>query len=106
MNSLEFIERKIIEVEHEIKINKLRLENLWDKTFYKGRAEVLNNKLQTLQQIKTELEAWEVVKNIVQIKRGEVFDHVLRIKQGKGALTHEEFRKLKKALEVTNETRK
>ena len=62
MNRLEFINQEIEEAKHEIKMNEIRIENMYNKTFYEERAEVLNNKLQTLQQIKTELEAWEIVK--------------------------------------------
>lgn len=62
MNSLEFINQEIEDAKHEIKVNEIRIENMYNKTFYEERAEVLNNKLQTLQQIKVELESWEVVK--------------------------------------------
>ncbi len=62
MNSLEFIEREIELCKHEIQINKIGIENQFDKTFYKNRDEVMNEKLQTLYRIKTELEAWYAIK--------------------------------------------
>lgn len=72
MNSLEFINQEIEDAKHEIKMNEIRIENMYNKTFYEERTEVLNNKLQTLQQIKTELEAWEVVKHLIyKRKMGE-----------------------------------
>lgn len=72
MNSLGFIEREIESCKHEIQINKIRIENQFDKTFYENRAEVINEKLQTLQQIKSELEAWEAVKEYLVVEESRV----------------------------------
>ena len=110
MNTLEFIEREIGIIESEKKryliiesekkryLTKFRYEP--NDVYLNNFIESLEKKIDYLQQIKSELEAWYVVKDKVEIKRTEVFDHVLRIKQGKGALTHEEFRPLKNLIRV------
>lgn len=112
MNSLEFIEKEIQYWQKTI--NTARSEKLTqtiivslnplykveNATLSDNHILLIEEKLQTLQKIKSELEAWYVVKDKVEIKRTEVFDHVLRIKQGKGALTHEEFRPLKNLIRV------
>lgn len=122
MNNLEFINQEIEDAKHEIKMNEIRIENMYNKTFYEERAEVLNNKLQTLQQIKTELEAWEVVKDKIDIT--EYYDNEqdyeedinshnalclnsnLKIQNSNNEedwfipLDNEDCKKLKKALEV------
>lgn len=111
MNSLEYIENEIKEVKHEIKINTIRIENMINKIFYKERAEVLNNKLQTLEQIKTELEAWKVIKNkgvdmlifMLYIDNLQEYNDYISSLAGecnyeKLILTQQEANKIKKAL--------
>lgn len=96
MNSLEFINR-------EIKITKKSYEafdldyRLFGRESDKRDSKKLLKKLTALQQIKAELEAWEVVSNPHNI-----------IKFGDGILevwydTQKEENILKKALEVENE---
>ena len=97
MNSLEFIEKQILYVKENIQYHKNLLTTIEDDEsieIIKSTIKLIEPDLQTLYQIKAELEAWEVVKDMVEIKRGEILDHVLRIK--KGALDHDEYRKLKK----------
>lgn len=106
MNSLEFINQEIEEAKHEIKINEIRIENMYNKTFYEERAEVLNNKLQTLQQIKIELEAWEVVKKdiILDTDSYDCDDMSCTVAYAKFYTDdYEQLDKLYKALEVENE---
>lgn len=86
MNSLEFIDRKIKQLEE-------RKEKAFKNEYYSIYKEC-SQKITALHQIKAELEAWYVVKDMVEIKRGEILDHILRIK--KGAIDHDEYRKLKK----------
>ena len=104
MNTLEFIENIIKNLKEILKGIDNRIQE--DQNYptllahHIGEKEQFEKELAHFHQIKSELEAWYVVKDKVEIKRTEVFDHVLRIKQGKGALTHEEFRPLKNLIRV------
>lgn len=81
-DSLEFIDKEIVSYKHLVTFSNNDQKKYYEKCIL------------FLQQIKTELEAWYVVQDKVKIKSGEILDHVLRIK--KGALDHDEYRKLKK----------
>lgn len=97
MNSLEFIEKQILFVKQNIQYHKDLLTTVEDDEsieIIKSTIKLIEPDLQTLQQIKSELEAWYVVKDKVEIKRGTIFDHVLRNKQNHSALDHDEYRKL------------
>lgn len=102
MSNLEFINEQIEECKQSIQQSKIRIDE--DKKYpslvkcHKERIEELKLILKRLEQIKTILEAWEVVKDKIEIKRTEIFDHVLRIKRS--ALTHEEFRPLKNLIRI------
>lgn len=62
MNSLEFIEKEIKQLEE-------RKENAFKNEYYSIYKEC-SQKIIALQQIKSELEAWYVVKDTVEIKKG------------------------------------
>lgn len=73
MNSLEFIEKEIEQIEREIKYKKLYIENNPnDKPLKLELISImigsLEKKLTHLQQIKCELEAWFVVKSFIRFE--------------------------------------
>lgn len=103
MNSLKFIEKEIKHwkkvIEHQPSSNNIQKH--------------LNDKLQTLQQIKSELEAWEIVKNkgvdmlifMLYYDNLEEYNNYIKSLEGecdyeKCLLTQEEANSIKKALEV------
>ena len=105
MTSLEFIEKeikktkellqrleklKVISNKYELQLNEVLEKDTQEKLFY-------------LQQIKSELEAWEVVKNKISIEKGSIDYATINIKDWHHHLTKEQFETLKKALEVKNE---
>ena len=111
MNSLEFIKKEIRKTQRSISFvsNNLELlnENKITPDFLLARLESLNNRLIYLQQIKAELEAWEVAKNkcvdihdIINCSNLEVYNTLLYKEY---QLTEKEYQIIKKALEVNNE---
>jgi len=76
MTSLEFIEKEIAMVKKKISMVKSKF-TIKGLTYYhineiKEEINILRDRLQVLQQIKSELEAWEVVKHtIYKRKMGE-----------------------------------
>ena len=111
MNNLEFIDKEIEATESAINVMQ---EMLNDKVYcYFNKESVLDSlnkgkkRLQTLQQIKTVLEAWEVVKNtcvdihdIINCSNLEVYNTSLYKEY---QLTEKEYKVIKKALEVKDE---
>lgn len=102
MNSLEFIRKKIskkiktINEKRNFMINCKKMNIPFNPEItYEDEKE-----LEYLRQIESELEAWEMMKSKFEIKRGEIFDHILRFKQGNGALTNDEYKKLKNFIRV------
>lgn len=97
MTSLEFIEKEIKYVENE---KNIYLSAFKEHPSYYGcikTVEQCEKKLQTLHQIKTELEAWEVVK-----------PHIEDIKAQQSIIIHNVFENkhyqiIKKALEVKDD---
>lgn len=98
MNSLKFIDDEIFATKCEITITNIELERT-DTIIRKSLDKLnrLNKKLQTLQQIKDELEAWEIVKK----------DFILTWEEPNNASGYYlnyfsdcEYEKIKKALEV------
>lgn len=85
MNSLEFIDKEIEQTKIDLCIWKVGLES----------KKYLKDKLQTLQQIKSELEAWYIVKK--HLNRGEYvgLKNFFRFDLDK-------YNTLEKALEVNN----
>ena len=108
MNSLEFIKQNIFEFKNHIE--HLEIEIIEDEKnptlakYHKERIEELKPILNHLQQIKTELEAWEVVKpNIVE--EDNIIDGDIKVIKVKCQLypkgeSNGKYEKLKKALEV------
>ncbi len=94
MNSLEFINL-------EIAITKTRLKE--HNKFAQTQLAIKDEKrLKQLQQIKTEFEAWEVVKNKIFIKKGSIDYANINIKDWNHHLTKDQYQKLNKVLEVNN----
>lgn len=100
MNSLEFIEEEIKNkknvLDEELDENELFILSLIEED-YLGR---LNDELQQLEQIKTILEAWEVVKRYKKelSVNGIIFEHIINVSH-----TKQDYEKVKKALEVEDE---
>ena len=99
MNSLEFINEEIEKLKTILELDDVLCElSDNDHKFY-------NDKLQTLQQIKNELEAWEVVKPNIKYEEAENNEGIymqyflfLEVEEWKP-----EAFKIKKALEVKND---
>jgi hypothetical protein len=129
MNSLEYIDLLIKSREEEVNRYTKVKNNLYDKEseayYEKEMIGRINEQIQHLQQIKTELEAWEVVKDKINIT--EYYDNEqdyeedinshnalclnsnLKIQNSNNEedwfipLDNEDCKKLKKALEVKDE---
>lgn len=115
MTSLEFIEKHIKETQTSIKAFELDYE-LFHREGDKRDAEKLKQILHHLQQVKSELEAWEVVKNkgvdmlifMLYYNNLEEYNNYIKSLEGecnyeKCLLTQEEANNIKKALEVEDE---
>lgn len=99
--TIEFVEKEIENIEKLLELNDaLCLRNDDDYNFW-------HNRLNMFQQIKTELEAWEVVKpNIVE--ENNIIDRDIKVIKVKCQLypkggSNGKYEKLKKALELANE---
>ena len=104
MNSLEFIENQIKEIDKQLDYYKRKIdEDCIFKSFidnYTTTIKDLTNLKNTLLQIKTELEAWEVVKHKISIEKGSIDYANINIKDWNHHLSKDQYQKLKKALEV------
>lgn len=101
MNSLEFIKQNIFECKNhianlEIKITEDERYSTLVK-YHKERIEELKHILNLLQQIKTELEAWEVAKKYLILDKEF---HQIDLHLHHNTKYKEDYLKLKKALEV------
>ena len=77
MNSLEFIEKEIEAAIKDIEWEKTLLEKEFDLIKCGHLREIickLTKKLQTLQQIKSELEAWYSIKQGIKLCEGKVYE--------------------------------
>lgn len=103
MNSLEFIDKLIVEYEKTIN-NFIRFSKGHpDKELFIKCATIYEEKLNHLHQIKTELEAWEVVKDNIKIEIFENYHYpqfIIRTRYEKGLINKEQYKTLKKTLEV------
>lgn len=110
MTNLEFIEILIEKTKKQIELHTMAVNSIHSVDFIDFHKENLKEnkiKLQILEQIKTDLEAWEVVK----LKEVDLYDviHTTNYKQYESEnvdllkqyfLTQQEYEKIKKALEV------
>ena len=101
MTSLEFINKEIQRINSIIRVTKNDItfmdENKRDTSELKIKVAVLENHLNSLHQIKTELEAWKVVKKNIVI---DITDSLYIIQIYK---QDEECKIFEKALEVKDE---
>ena len=91
MTSLEFIEEQIEELKELLVVDVVLLSNKYDIDEIENKKE----RLKILEQIKTELEAWEVVKIYTDTSEDTVNTEYYFIKG-----MDSEFETIKKALEV------
>ena len=116
MNSLEYINNDIKTCERLIKKLEKSIDTYdevlqgpldpIDQRFYRPKQDFIDqldrykNTLNILQQIKTELEAWEVVKKYVKeiSVNGIAFEHIINVSH-----TKQNYEVVKKALEVEDE---
>ena len=107
MNNLEFIEKEIhfisvVKKEYEKMLNDERPEN--QKGYLKTLIKEYGDKLQTLQQIKTELEAWEVVKKHLEYFPDDYWNGITEeIITMTSQIDKKDYPTIKKALEVQND---
>lgn len=111
MNSLEFIEKIIKNIETALTEDKrvyqlYLLKNNIDKNkILKNLDENIKHReesLQTFQQIKVELEAWEVIKKHFEYHEGDVFNCFKEGFVQTTKLNSKDFEIIKKAVEVNN----
>ena len=111
MTSLEFIEKEIAMVKKKISMAKSKF-TIKGLTYYhineiKEEINILRDRLRVIQQIKSELEAWEIAKNksvdLYDIKTSQDTEEFNCDLYTEYQLTEEEFNKLKKALEEYDE---
>lgn len=107
MNSLEFIEELINNIETNIYITESVLKTYDEDSDDEEEVNILKNNLEYLKerlkyskQIKTELEAWEIVKKYVKEVsiNGIVFEHIINVSH-----TKQNYDIVKKALGVKDE---
>ena len=95
MTNLEYTEKAIKVLKKDIDFMKKVVDesNKFPtiKKIHEENLKCMEKQLQTVQQIKAKLEAWEVVKKKITILRGEIIGHILYVKKRNGALTHEEY---------------
>lgn len=110
MNSLEFIENQIKEIDKQLDYYKRKIdEDCNFKSFidsYTTTIKDLTNLKNTLLQIKTELEAWEVVKECFEyfeMEEGDVFTHKVEGYFQTKQFDSKDLAIIKKALEIKNE---
>lgn len=101
MNSLEFIEKEIANIREFLELDDVLCIQT-DKDY-----KFLYDRLKILQQIKTELEAWEVVKKHLEYFPDDYWNGIPEeIITMTSKIDKKDYPIIKKALEVTNETRK
>ena len=103
MTSLEFIEKEIDTYKQLKEQAILRTPDEDDEIqlhLLQRRINMINERLPILEQIKSELLAWEVVKNKISIEKGSIDYANINIKDWHHHLTKKEFETLEKALEV------
>lgn len=95
---IKFFEEKIKEEEQEFKMMKTEDKHII--SYYNKHIDILKEKKKIFEQIKTELEAWEVVKRYVKeiSINGIVFEHIINVSH-----TKQNYEVVKKALEVEDE---
>ena len=102
MNSLEYINDRIemlkIAKESALKIIK-EFDGLVPMDAYKKSVKQHEEDIQVLQQIKTELEAWEVVQEEIKIKQQDGY-YYIKTRYEKGLINKEQYETIQKALEV------
>jgi hypothetical protein len=108
MTSLEFIEKEIRELKFQINYIKSNMKKYIDfRTEGQLEIDMRQLKINHLQQIKSQLEAWHIVKNksvdLYDIKTSQDTEEFNCDLYTEYQLTEEEFNKLKKALEVGDE---
>lgn len=112
MNSLEYIDKQILFVKQNIQYHKELLATTEDDEsieIIKSTIKLLEPDLQTLQQIKAELEAWYVLKPDLEHTENKLGEHEIELRvfytDADVELhdTKEKYYKLKKALEVEDE---
>ena len=101
MNSLEFIEKLIEDYEYSKERFLDNLKRYPDDEVFTRCVKTCEQKIQTLQQIKEELEAWEVVKNKIYYDSSKEYIDLSLIYLG--CIKDKNYQKLKKALEVKND---
>lgn len=110
MNSLEFINKEIDDLQTEIEHlkNAIRLKPVYADTFYEcERAKECQARLNVLEQIKTELEAWEVVKKHLEYFPDDYWNGITEeIITMTSQIDKKDYPTIKKALEVKDEDRK
>lgn len=97
---IDYIDEQIENTERNIAAVQTSKEN-WN--FKSIKLADYNDRLNKLKKIKTELEAWEVVKNKIFIKKGSIDYANINIKDWHHHLNKKEFETIEKALEVSDE---
>ena len=99
MNSLEFIDKLIVEYEKSIN-NFIRFSKRHpDKELFIKCATIREEELNHLRQIKTILEAWEVARDEIRVKKVEN-NFYIYTKYENGLINKQQYEAFKKALEV------
>ena len=106
MNSLEYIEKQILFVKQNIQYHKDLLTTTEDGEsieIIKSTIKLLEPDLQALQRIKTELEAWEVAKKVLNHFDIKLIEGILIGLCDSSEINKDEVQNFKKTLEVENE---
>lgn len=103
MSNLEFINKKIEETKQSIRHWEMQLKNYPDEEVLTRCLNTRKEELQAFQQVKTDLEAWEVVKPNI-IEENKIIDREIKVIKVKCQLypkgeSNGKYEKLKKALE-------
>lgn len=109
MNTLEYIDKQILFVKQNIQYHKDLLTKVEDNEsieIIKSTIKLLEPDLQTLYQIKSELEAWYMLKPDLEHTENELGEHEIELKKFYTDAdveqhdTKEKYYTLKKALEI------
>lgn len=103
MNSLEFIEKLIKETERSIRHWEMQLENYPNEEVLTICLNKRKEELQNLFQIKTEIEAWDVVKKYTDYQDGDRFNCIPEGFYSIEPIRGKDFLIVRKALEVKDE---
>jgi hypothetical protein len=110
MTNLEFIEKEIDTYKQLKEQAILRIPDEDDEIqlhLLQRRINIINERLPILEQIKTELEAWEIAKNEIKVKEVQNYfypQYCICLRYMKGLINKEQYERLKKALEVEDES--